>query len=97
VGVKNARLVYAKWGHLPDEPFRLLVFMALTSLDRDEAPRFWGGRETLAVGLGRLGRERDPATIRSVRRNVAELVRFGAITRAGHAHRGRNATYRLNL
>jgi len=97
VGAKNAGLVYAKWGHLPDEPFRMLVFMALTSLDRAEVPTFWAGREALAVGLGRLGREREPTTIRVVARNVAELTRYGAITRVGRAHRGRNATYRLNL
>lgn len=97
MGARNIGLVYAKWPHLEEQPFRMLVFMALHSRDRDEAPLYWGGREALAVAIGRLGQERERTTIRVVARNVEELVRAGAITKVGRAHRGRNATYRLNL
>lgn len=97
MGARNVGLAYAKWGHLEDQPFRMLVFMALSSKDRDERPLFWGGREALAVGLGRLGSARDPTTERVVRRNVEALKQAGAITLVQRPHRGRNAGYRLNL
>jgi hypothetical protein len=53
MGAGNVKLVYGLWGHLPDRAFRLLAYMALSSLDTDEPPRFWGGREAAAIALGR--------------------------------------------
>lgn len=57
MGASNVRLVYATRGALPDQPFRLLVYMALTSLDEDRegttARRYFAGREPLALALGR--------------------------------------------
>ena len=53
MGAGNVGLVYARWGHLPHAPFRVLAYMALRTLDDGDPPRFWGGRESLAVALGR--------------------------------------------
>lgn len=55
MGAGNVAVVYSRWSrHVPDRAFRLLVFMALQSLDKDRPPRYWGGREILAeLALGR--------------------------------------------
>ncbi|HEY9354222.1 MAG TPA: hypothetical protein VIP28_13260 [Nocardioides sp.] len=54
MGAGNVKLVYVNWGHLPDRAFRLLAFMALTSVDREDQPTYYGGRRSLALsGLGR--------------------------------------------
>jgi hypothetical protein len=54
MGRENANLAYARWAHLSHVPFRLLVYMALRSIDDDNPPQFWGGREELAHALGRV-------------------------------------------
>jgi len=54
MGRENADAVFARWVHLPDRSFRLLVYMALRSRDEHRPPQFWGGREELAYALGRI-------------------------------------------
>jgi hypothetical protein len=105
MGAGNVKAVYGLWGHLPDNPFRLLAFMALTSRDEDRPPRFWGGRETLAVGLGRdvpsgddqAARRARRATFEAVRWTVQQLIEAGAIQRTRNASPGRTAEYALSL
>ena len=54
MGSANVGLVYGRWGHLPDRSFRLLAYMALISMDEDDPPVFWQGRESLSMALGRM-------------------------------------------
>ena len=54
MGSHNVQLCYGRWGHLPDRPFRLLAFMALISMDEDDPPLFWQGREAMCIALGRM-------------------------------------------
>lgn len=107
MGAGNVKLVYARWASLPDGPFRVLAYMALVSLDDDNPPRFWGGREALALATGRIVADRlttDPAEIaarraafKAVGRMLAALKDAGAITLEAAAHTNRNAVYRLDL
>jgi hypothetical protein len=57
MGASNVKLAFVTWRALPATPFRLLAFMALTSLDEDsertKARRYFAGREALALALGR--------------------------------------------
>lgn len=108
MGAKNVKTVYANWAHLRDGPFRLLVFMANTALDSDVEPRYWGGREALAIALGRFrriaggrtpeeeARERDAAYL-AVKRALRQLKNSGAITTLNVAGPGTRSDYRLNL
>jgi hypothetical protein len=58
MGARNAAAAYYSWGHLSDRALRVLVFMALTAHDDHDPPRYWGGREMLAVQA--LGRSTPP-------------------------------------
>lgn len=58
MGVELVGLVSAKWGHLPAGPFKLLVRMAVTALDKPNAKGqpaavYWGGWADLALALSR--------------------------------------------
>jgi hypothetical protein len=113
MGASNVAAVYARWTGLNHVPFRLLAYMALVSLDRDEPPRFWGGRDDLAGAIGRtLPREpddtdTDPSAVaarrqrraahEAVRAGLRELKDVGAITTAKHARQGLRAEYLLHL
>lgn len=105
MGAGNVKAVYGLWGHLPDRPFRLLAFLALTAKDDDSPPRFWGGRETMAVGIGRTvptgdddeSRKGRHATFEAVRWNLNQLIKAGAIERTRAASPGRTAEYVLRL
>jgi hypothetical protein len=113
MGAGNVKAVYGRWGHLPDRPFRLLVFMAVTAKDDGDPPLYWGGRETLAVGLGReipdkptqddaspeseRARRTRHAAFESVRATVEQLVKAGAIRRTRKAFPGKTAEYALTL
>ncbi len=105
MGAGNVGLVYARWGKLPHAPFRVLAYMALRTLDDDDPPMFWGGRESLAVALGRIvpkpqdeqsKRERK-AAFEAVKDVTSTLRRFGAIELVEEARPKRNAVYALNL
>lgn len=106
MGAGNAQLAYVVWGHLSDLEIRLLAFMALTSLDQSTPSQpsrmYFGGREHLAIGLGRpMPGDDDPkgqkAVREAVRRVVKSLVDAGAIERTTHAREGRRQAYRLHL
>jgi hypothetical protein len=113
MGYANVSLVYARWGHLPDRPFRLLVFMALRTRDEDDPPLFWEGREACAAALGRMVpdepvvNDRSPRAedFRRLRRNDFEAVKTAirALTAAGAVrldsggYRGATAAYSLHL
>jgi hypothetical protein len=113
MGYANVSLVYARWGHLADRPFRLLTFMALRTRDEDDPPLFWEGREAMAAALGRmvpdepLRNDRTPRAedFRRLRRNDFEAVKttIRALTAAGAVrldnggYRGATAVYSLHL
>jgi hypothetical protein len=105
MGAGNVGLVYARWGHLPHVPFRVLAYMALRTLDDDDPPLFWGGRDSLAAALGRIvpkpeddaaKRERR-AAFQAVKEAVTTLRKYGAAELVEDARPGRNAVYALNL
>lgn len=105
MGAGNVKLAYGRWADLPHAPFRVLVFMAVMSLDKDDPPLFWAGRDVLAMALGRMvpdedddetARERD-TTFRLVRKATTVLAKHGAISVKTRAAPGRNAVYALHL
>lgn len=58
MGIELAGIVSAKYGHIPAGPYKILMRMAITALDKPNAkgqpPRlYWGGWEDLAIALGR--------------------------------------------
>lgn len=113
MGIENVKLVYGQWTHLPDRAFRLLVFMAMVSMDNDRPPTFWGGREQLAYALGRMTPDEPAPTDMSARAESyrkaraadfqAVKVALNALTKAGVAvlenrpRPGKNAIYSLHL
>jgi hypothetical protein len=117
VGATNVKLAFANWRDLDDRPFRLLTFMALTSLDTDTEERtrrlFYGGRESLALGLGRVvpdepapeditdealeARRVRNAAFVAVRTAMSQLKARGAVQEIRAAKGGSRAWYRLDL
>ena len=105
MGAGNVGLVYARWGHLSHAPFRVLAYMALRTLDDDDPPQFWGGRESLAVALGRIvpkpqdeqSRRERKAAFEAVKEMTTVLKKAGAVELVEAARPGRNAVYALNL
>lgn len=109
MGAGNVKAVYHHWGELPHAPFRLLAFMGLTTLDdsKDGRParQFYGGREMLAVAMGRVvppedledpdvTRERHAAFV-AVDRALKVLSKAGAIKVLEKAGHYRPAKYEL--
>lgn len=89
----------------------VLVFMAMTARDDDTPPRYFAGRESTVLALGRripdepypddperdaVTRERD-AAFRRLQDAMTSLERAQLITRLKSAARGRTAEYQLNL
>lgn len=113
MGAGNVALVYTRWLHLPDRPFRLLAYMALVTLDDDDPPRYWAGREPLAAALGRIvPDEPDPADrtpraeefrrmrtadFQAVKNALRPLFEAGAVVVDASPGPRRNAVYRLAL
>jgi len=100
MGIANVNEAFALWGHLDHAPFRVFLYMAKVA--RDDDPRFWQGREALALAIGRGPSElADPtirkAAYRAVARATAALVKAGAVVVTAPARPGRNAEYTLNL
>jgi len=90
----------ARWTHVSDRAFRVLVRMAHTALDKPGKGRpaavYHGGRELLAMSL--RGDKGSPQTrYRAVQRAVAELSEAGAIRPLKSGWAGQNAVYRLTL
>jgi hypothetical protein len=107
MGAGNVKLVFAHWAHLDGQAFKVLTYMALTTKDADQPPRYWDRWETLAVAIGRLvpdEREGDEnarlerqAALRAVNRATAELVTAGALSVIHRSSPGRNTVYELSL
>lgn len=96
MGAGNALLAYARWGHLPHRPVRLLVFMALVSLDKERPPRCFAGRGLLAErGLG-MDPQSD-AGRQAVKQTVRDLSAAGALWVIEPPSPRRAACYGLNL
>lgn len=74
MGAGNVKLTYGHYaGKVPPLSMLALVFMALTALDRDDPPLFWGGHQSIAVNvLGRRGEFTD-SDARAVRRLITPL------------------------
>lgn len=54
MGIQNIQTVYARWGALDGAPFRLLVFMAMVTMDDEDIPRYFATRDVLIrMGLGK--------------------------------------------
>lgn len=82
------------WATLSPNARLVFITMCQMSQDRDNnghPPRtYWGGHGTLAALL--FGSEED-ASLRKVRRAIAELTDAGAVELLHPAHRRRQATY----
>lgn len=113
MGAANIALAFMYWGHLGDRPFRVLTRMALISLDKDEPPKYFAGREDLAFALGRevppepdahdespeaqAARRERTSIFEIVRKAVKVLTDEGVIVSSGDARFNRQATYSLHL
>jgi hypothetical protein len=99
MGAQLVARVLAHWTHLSDRPFRLLVRMAHTALDKPQdgkpAGIYFAGRELLAMTL--RGGGTNESRNRAVARTVADLIDVGAIERVDVGRTGHNAVYRLTL
>src|SRR3954452_2490781 len=98
MGAGNVSAAYAVWSHrLKDQhrAFRVLLYMANVAKDGDTPPRFWGGRDALALALGRrpTTKPQQHAAYEAARAAVDELVAVGAIECTGRPRPGRNAEY----
>jgi hypothetical protein len=90
----------ARWTHVSDRAFRVLIRMAVTALDHPSrgqpAGIYHGGRELLAMSLrGEKGTERT--RYRAVQRALVELSEAGAIKHVRGGWAGQHAVYRLTL
>jgi hypothetical protein len=113
MGVRNVGLVYARWVHLPDRSFRALTYMALRSLDDDDPPMFWGGREELAFALGKIVppepadsdlsaraeqyRKQRASDFQAVKMAVMKLTSVNVVTLERKSRGGLPAMYALHL
>lgn len=107
MGAGLVKLCFDRWSHLDAEPFRVLVFMAVTVLDDDPEPTFWAGRVALVGALGRTMGDPDVTgaaaeqyrrrTLRKLDRAIRSLTVAGVIKLAGRPAPGKNAEYRLDL
>ncbi|GAA1733040.1 hypothetical protein GCM10009746_14150 [Microbacterium paludicola] len=73
-------------------PVRLFVYMALTALDSDPRPSFYGGRDALADALAA---PQDVTGHRSVKKAVRALTAAGLIQLSGKPAPGRPGRYLL--
>jgi hypothetical protein len=95
MGAAHVAMVYTSWSHLPDRPFRALVYMALQAKDSHTDPQFWGGRESLCQCLG-LDPDAEPDR-HKVKRAVRTLTDTGALEIVYHGHAGKRTVYRINV
>lgn len=113
MGSNNVKQVYAHWGHLTHRSVRLLAFMANTTLDKHNPPKFYGGRESLAAALGYdvpdepasgsegvwadEARRKRDRAFHAVKQTVNALIAAGAIERVKVATFRSHSEYHLNL
>ena len=96
MGAGNVRDVMACWATLDHAPMRLLVHMALVSMDPPGEPGrpaclYWGTPELQALALNYCGKDAR----RSVRKIRLALVQAGALELYAPAHRWRSPTWRV--
>lgn len=97
MGYQNVARAYTFWSrHLTHAPFRVFVYMCLTTLDGEDQPCYYGGQEALCEALGR-SRDMSHKDVEAVSSAVRELVRKGAVETVVRAARGRRSEYLLNL
>ena len=113
MGSQLVREVSEHWGHLPAGPYKLLVRMAVYSLDSSTDPQkpaghYWRGWAHLAIALGRKPPEdsdQRPTAIADrkwmkdeVRRHTNVLVDKGAVVRAvDNPGKGTRQVWKLTL
>lgn len=105
MGAANVGAAYLMWSHLADGPFRVLVGMALHSMDDDSArgkARRWFGGEDNLVGFVRqidsAGKVRTHAARRSAAyRYLDQLREAGAVSVVVAGARNRRAVYAVNV
>jgi hypothetical protein len=113
LGGSNVAAAYTYWAHLNHAPFRLLAFMCLVTMDEDDPPRYWGGREALVHALGRqIAPEPAPtdfspraeeyrksrrADFEAVKVAMRGLTKAGVVAVESPASPGHNAVYQLRL
>ncbi len=94
MGARNVSAAFAMWAHLDHAPFRVLVGMALQSLDQPSAEgrpaRVYFGGEDALVEL--LGRSRSAAY-----KALGALRKAGAIEVMDVGRKGHRAVYKLAL
>lgn len=73
-------------------PMRVYLYMAVTALDSNPEPVFYGGRDALAAALAA---PRDASGYRTTGKAVRSLVQRGLIAVAAKGAPGRHARYRL--
>lgn len=80
---------------------QILVYMASCAHDSDAHPKYWGGRESLAVhALGRRIPDDDKgraSVFKSVSKATVSLIKRGAIRAANTARPGRNQEYEITV
>ncbi|GAA3684034.1 hypothetical protein [Micrococcus yunnanensis] len=98
MGASNVIAAYTYWrDRLSHRDLHALVFMAVTALDSDRPPVYYGGWEAVARALG-LDLEGNPASAkRTTVKALTALTEAGAITSSGTARAGIRAEYALNL
>lgn len=113
MGAGNVMRAYVSWAHLPANAFRILVFMAVITLDDAVDPKYWGGREPLVRAIGREPLPEPAASDKSARANdlrkaraadfqavkiaIGALVKAGVVTQESPGAPGRNAVYALRF
>ncbi|MFF0721321.1 hypothetical protein [Micromonospora sp. NPDC003816] len=101
MGARLVSLVLARWAHLPDRAFRVVVKMAHTALDEatDKVPAglYFGGREALADILRNERGGKRESVLRNVRFAIEEAIAAGAIKRQSKGRVGSHAVYRMTL
>lgn len=113
MGASNVAKAFTHWAHLDDRSFRILCRMALVSLDSGEPPRYYKGRDDLALALGKAvpakpdesdhspeaetARRIRASTYEVVRKAVAKLAKEGVISSSGDARFRNRAEYSLHL
>jgi hypothetical protein len=100
MGAELVGLALARWTHVSDRAFRVLMRMSLTALDRPSKGRpaavYLGGRELLAMTL-RSDKGSTATRYRAVQRALSELSEAGAIQHLQSGWAGQKAVYRLTL
>jgi len=101
MGATLAKVVHsATWAHLPPTSRLLFGFMALTALDQDKHPRYFGGRDALVLSMdGHLSEKPDEreGQYRRVRRALEKVKQAGGITPLNTAHTSARAEYELHV